>query len=165
MRRPIARAPAGFSTWIAMCVLGAASFYPANAADGVIVSVMTSCEAMVKDACQGAYGFRIDESGAFVAGPSPEGHARSGQAVETRLFVLARRALANPANSKVACPSLGPIPGTRETVTVNQKDTYLVLKGDAGTMDPRCDGSIAGLAELFGAADAAMRRHYPTPFR
>ena len=165
MRRPIARGPAGLSIWTALCVFSAASSYQANAADGVIVSVVTSCEAMVKEACQGAYGFRIDESGTFVSGPSSEGHARNGQAVETRLFVLARQSLADPANSKVACPSLGPIPGTRETVTVHLKDTFLVLKGDAGTIDPRCDGSIAGLAELFRAADAAMRRHYPTPFR
>jgi hypothetical protein len=50
-----------------------------------------------------------------VAGPSPEGRARNGQAVDTPLFALARRAVADPANSGVACPMLGPIPGTRET--------------------------------------------------
>jgi hypothetical protein len=165
VRRPIATGPAGLSLWTALGVFGAASSYPANAADGVVVSVTTSCEAMVKEACRGAYGFRIDESGAFVAGPSPERYARNGQAVEAQLFVLARRSLADPANAKVACPSLGPIPGTRETVTVNLMDRAPVLKGDARTIDARCGGSIGGLAELFRAADAAMRRHYPIPFR
>jgi hypothetical protein len=60
---------------------------------------------------------------------------------------------------------LGPILGTRETVTVSLKEKMLVLKGEAGTLDPRCGGSIDTLAKLFKAADATMRRHYPVPLR
>jgi hypothetical protein len=60
---------------------------------------------------------------------------------------------------------LGPIPGTRETITLSLKDKTLVLKGEAGTFDSRCGGSIDTLAKLFEAADATMRRHYPVPFR
>jgi hypothetical protein len=61
--------------------------------------------------------------------------------------------------------AIGPVPGTRETVTVSLKDKALVLKGEAGTLDARCGGSTDNLAELFKAADATMRRHYPAPFR
>jgi hypothetical protein len=82
-----------------------------------------------------------------------------------RLFVLARSALADPANSTPACPPLGPIPGTRETVTVSLNEKTLVLKGDSGIIDKRCGGTAGRLAELFKAADAAMRRHYPAPFQ
>ena len=60
---------------------------------------------------------------------------------------------------------LGPIPGTRETVTVSLKDKTLVLKGESGTLDTRCGGTTDTLAKLFKAADATMRRHYPVPFR
>ena len=165
MKTAIARAKVGVDLWIAISVLTVASSCPVNAADDVVVSVVASCEAMMKEHCPGAYGFRITEPGVFVAGPSPEGRARNGQAVETLLFALARRALADPANSSVACPMLGPIPGTRETVTVSLKDKTLLLKGEAGTLDWRCGGSIDTLAKLFKAADGALWRHYPVPFR
>ena len=79
-----------------------------------------------------------------------------GRRSKPPLFALARRALADPANSGVPCPMLGPIPGTRETVTVSLKDKTLVLKGEAGTLDLRCGGSIDTLAKLFKAADATM---------
>jgi hypothetical protein len=165
MKTAIARAKVGVDLWIALSVLSAASSRPLDAADDLVVSVVASCEAMLKEYCPGAYGFRIAEPGVFVAGPAPEGRARNGQAVETLLFALARRAFADPANSSIACPVLGPIPGTRETVTVSLKDKKLVLKGEAGTLDSRCGGSIDTLAKLFKAADATMRRHYPVPFR
>jgi hypothetical protein len=155
----------GVGLWIAISFLSVASSCPVDAADDLVVSVVASCEAMLKEDCPGAYGFRITEPGVFVAGPSPEGGAHSGQAVETPLFALARRALADLANASVACPMLGPIPGTRETVTVRLKDTMLVLKGEAGTLDRRCGGSVDILAKLFKAADATMRRHYRVPFR
>ena len=164
MKTAIARAKVGADVWIAISVLSVASSCPVNAADDVVVSVVASCEAMLREYCPGAAGFRITEPGVFVAGPSPEGRARNGQAVETLLFALARRALADPANSSVACPMLGPIPGTRETVTVSLKDKTLVLKGESGTLDARCSGSSGTLAELFKAADATMRRYYPAPF-
>jgi hypothetical protein len=164
MKTAITR-PMGVDLWIAISVLIVASSCPVDAADDLVVSVVASCEAMLKEYCPGAYGFRITEPGVFVAGPSPEGCARDGHAVETPLFALARQALADPANSGVACPMLGPIPGTRETVTVSLKDKTLVLKGEAGTLDSRCGGSIDTLAKLFKAADATMRRHYSVPFR
>ena len=52
-----------------MCVVGAAASWTVDAADGVIVRVDTACEAMAPDACLGAYGFRIAETGAYVARP------------------------------------------------------------------------------------------------
>jgi hypothetical protein len=165
MKTATTRAKAGVDLWIVVSVLSVTSSCPVDAADDLVVSVVASCEAMLKEYCPGAYGFRITEPSVFVAGPSPEGRARNGQAVETPLFALARRALANPANSSVACPMLGPIPGTRETITVSLKDKTLVLRGEAGTLDSRCGGSIDTLAKLFKAADATMRRHYPVPFR
>jgi hypothetical protein len=165
MKTAIAGAKVGVDLWIAISVLSVASSCLVDAADDLVVSVVASCEAMSKEYCPGAYGFRIIEPGVFVAGPSPEGRARNGQAVETLLFALARRALADPANSSVACPMLGPIPGTRETVTVSLKDKTLLLKGEAGTLDWRCGGSIDTLAKLFKAADGALWRHYPVPFR
>jgi hypothetical protein len=165
MNTAIARAMLGVRLWIAISVLSVASSCPVDAADDLVVSIMASCEAMLKEYCLGAFGFRITEPGVFVAGPSPEGRARNGEAVETPLFALAHRALADPANASVACPTLGPIPGTRETVTVSLNDKTLVLKGEAGTLDSRCGGSIDTLAKLFKAADATMRRHYPMPFR
>ena len=165
MKTAITRPKVGVDLWIAIFVLSVASSCPVDATDDLVVSVVASCEAMLKEYCPGAYGFRIAEPGVFVAGPSPEGWARNGQAVQTPLFALARRALADPANSSVACPMLGPIPGTRETITVNIKDKTLVLKGEAGTLDSRCGGSIDTLAKLFKAADATMRRHYSVPFR
>ena len=165
MKTANARAKVGVDLWIATFVLSMAWSCPVDAADDLVVAVVASCEAMLKEYCPGAYGFRITEPGVFVAGPSPEGRARNGQAVETPLFTLARRALADPANSSVACPMLGPIPGTRETVTVSLKDKTLLLKGEAGTLDWRCGGSIDTLAKLFKAADGALWRHYPVPFR
>jgi hypothetical protein len=42
---------------------------------------------MAPDACLGAYGFRIAATGAYVAGPSPDGRARNGQAAESQLFM------------------------------------------------------------------------------
>lgn len=165
MNATIARGKAGVDLWIAISVLSLTASCPVDAADDVVVSVVASCEAMLKEYCLGAYGFRITESGVFIAGPSPEGRARNGRAVETPLFGLARRALADPANSSVTCPMLGLVPGTRETVTVSLKDKTLVLRGEAGTLDARCGGSTDILAELFKAADAAMRRYYPAPLR
>ena len=165
MKTAIAGAKVGVDLWIAISVLSVASSCLVDAADDLVVSVVASCEAMSKEYCPGAYGFRITEPGVFVAGPSPEGRAHNGQAVKTPLFALARRALADPANSSVACPMLGPIPGTRETVTVSLKDKTLLLKGEAGTLDWRCGGSIDTLAKLFKAADGALWRHYPVPFR
>jgi hypothetical protein len=165
MKTANARAKVGVDLWIAISILSVASSCPVDATDDLVVSVVASCEAMLKEYCPGAYAFRITEPGVFVAGPSLEGRARNGQAVEAPLFALARPALADPANSNVACPVLGPIPGTRETVTVSLKDKTLVLKGEAGTLDSRCGGSIDALAKLFKAADATMRRHYPVPFR
>jgi hypothetical protein len=164
MRGRVPNPNEGTITWAVMCVVGAAASWPVDAADGVIVRVDTTCEAMAPDACLGAYGFRIAATGAYVAGPSPDGRARNGQAAESQLFMLARRALADPAKSAAACPALGPIPGTRETVTVSLNETTLVLKGDSGIIDKRCGETASHLAELFRAADAAMRRHYPVPF-
>jgi hypothetical protein len=135
-------------TWTVMCVVGAAASWTVDAADGVIVRVDTACEAMAPDACLGAYGFRIAETGAYVAGPSPDGRARNGQAAENQLFVLARGALADPAKSAAACPPLGPIPGTRETVTVSLNEKTLVLKGDSGIIDKRCGETAGHLAEF-----------------
>jgi hypothetical protein len=165
MKTAFALAKVGVDLWIAISVLSVALSCPVDAAGDLVVSVVASCEAMLKEYCPGAYGFQIREPGVFVAGPSSEGPARNGQAIETPLFALARRALADPANSSVACPMLGSIPGTRETVTVSLKDKTLVLKGEAGTLDSRCGGSIDTLAKLFKTADATMRRHYPVPFR
>jgi hypothetical protein len=155
----------GTIAWAVMCVVGAVASWPVDAADGVIVRVDTACEAMAPDACLGAYGIRFAETGTYVAGPSPDGRGRNGQAAESQLFALARRALADPANSAAACPPLGQIPGTRETVTVSLNEKALVLKGDSGIIDKRCGGTTGHLAELFKAADAAMRRHYPAPFQ
>ena len=138
MRGRIRHRNVGTIVWAVMCVVGAAASWPVDAADGVIVRVDTACEAMAPDACLGAYGIRFAEMGAYVAGPSPNGRARNGQAAENRLFVLARSALADPANSAPACPPLGPIPGTRETVTVSLNEKTLVLKGDSGIIDRRC---------------------------
>ena len=138
----------GTIAWAVMCVVGAAAAWPVDAAYGVIIRVDTTCEAMAPDACLGAYGFRIAETGAYVAGPSPDGRARNGQAAESQLFMLARRALADPAKSAAACPALGPIPGTRETVTVSLNEKTLVLKGDSGIIDKRCGETAGHLAEL-----------------
>ena len=124
MRGRIPRRNEGTITWAVMCVAGAAASWPVDAADGVIVRIDTTCEAMAPDACLGAYGIRIAETGA-----------------------------------------LGPIPGTRETVTVSLNEKTLVLKGDSGNIDKRCGEQAGHLAELFKAADAAMRRHYPVPFQ
>jgi hypothetical protein len=96
MRGRVPHPNEGTITWAVMCVVGAAASWPVDAADGVIVRIDTTCEAMAPDACLGAYGIRIAETGAYVAGPSPDGRARNGQAAENRLFALAHRALADP---------------------------------------------------------------------
>jgi hypothetical protein len=147
MKTAITRAKVGVDLWIAISVLSVASSRPVDAADDLVVSVVASCEAMLKEYCPGAYGFRITESGVFVASLSPEGGARNGQAVGTPLFALARRALADPANSSVACPMLGLIPGTRETVTVSLKDKTLVLRGG---------GAREGSSRVFEEVDSGV---------
>jgi hypothetical protein len=162
MRGPIARRKASLA--LSVFVTGAVA-WPVFAADGIVVRVKTTCEAMVPDLCQGGYGFRIDQSGAFVLGPAPDSRSHQGQGAEPRLFALAERALADPASSRLVCPPIGSIPGTRETVSVNSGDRALILKGDGGVLDPRCGPEAGRFAELFQAADAAMRRRYPAQFR
>ena len=152
---------------LALCIAGfvGALLGRAAANESFVVSVKVSCEAMVPDFCQGAYGFRIAESGAFAIGPAPDGRSRQGRAPEPRLFELARQAAADAASLNIACPGLGPIPGARETVIVNSGAKTLTLKGDGGVIDPRCGPEAGRFAELFQAADAAMRQRYPAPFK
>jgi hypothetical protein len=65
---------------IAISVLSVAVSCPVDAADDVAVSVVASCEAMLKEYCLGAHGFRIAEPGVFLqALPRRDVHAMGGQ--------------------------------------------------------------------------------------
>ena len=53
MKTPIARAKVGLDLWTAISVLSVASSCTGDAADDLVVSVVASCEAMLKDYCPG----------------------------------------------------------------------------------------------------------------
>ena len=57
MKTAIARAKVGVDLWIAISVLSAASSCPVDAAGDLVVSVVASCEAMLKEYCPGLIWF------------------------------------------------------------------------------------------------------------
>ena len=112
MKTAFALAKAGVDLWIAISVLSVALSCPVDAAeDDLVVGVVASCEAMLKEYCPGAYGFRITEPGVFIAGPSSEGPARNGQAVETPAIRAGAPGARRPRQleaSRVPCSGLFP---------------------------------------------------------
>lgn len=134
----------------------------------LIVTVSTSCEAMVPAYCRGRFGFRVTGDGAFLVGPEPNGRSVSGhlQNVESRrLRSAATRVLAGINARSVECNIRPEIPGVSENVDLSANGRTVVLRGGGGRLGPGCaPGDAMADARLFRLVDRLMRRYYPYPF-
>jgi hypothetical protein len=135
----------------------------------LIVTVSTSCEAMVPAYCQGRFGFRVTGDGAFLVGPEPNGRSVSGHlrdAESRALRSAAAQVLAGvSASLSVECNIRPEIPGVGESVEVSANDRTVVLRGSGGRLGHGCaPGDATADARLFRLVDRLMRRYYPDPF-
>jgi hypothetical protein len=134
----------------------------------LIVTVSTSCEAMVPAYCQGRFGFRITDDGAFDVGPEPNGRSVSGHlrdAERRALRSAAAQMLAGISALSVECNIRPEIPGVGETIEVSANGRTVVLRGSGGRLGRDCaPGDAMADAKLFRLVDGLMRRYYPHPF-
>jgi hypothetical protein len=139
-----------------------------EAAEAASIALTTTCEAMVPAYCQGAFGFRLSATGAWQAGPSPDGRLSAGRLTrleQSRLEAAVDQVLNRRPTSTEQCPSRPTsIPGVTETLIISDVMGRIVLRGSAGKIDPSCGAATRVNAALFGLVDSLMRRYYPKPF-
>lgn len=131
------------------------------------VREQTQCEAMNPAACVGAYGFKVNADGTYLAGPSPSGRAVSGQISEQELASLSPFVIADIASSSTsACEASTHLPGSADKVRVVESnksfyDSYSYI-GTTGQICYRGDRSVA--FELHNQLHFLMMKYYPANF-
>jgi hypothetical protein len=134
----------------------------------ITVAVTTTCEAMVPASCQGAFGFQIFGSGAWRAGPAPDGRASAGRLTELEALAIqiaGAHALQGWELGANECPARPTTPpGVMETVIVANRTHRITLRGVGGKLDPSCGAVSSAASVLFEIADKIMRYSYPRPF-
>jgi hypothetical protein len=137
-------------------------------AEAASIILTTTCEAMVPAYCQGAFGFRLSVTGAWQAGPSPEGRLIAGRLTrleQSHLDATVDQVLNRRPISTQQCPSRPTsIPGVTETLIISDVMQRIILRGSSGKIDPYCGASTPLNAALFRFVDRLMRRYYPKPF-
>lgn len=132
-----------------------------------VVTVTTTCEAMVPAYCQGAFGFDVSMTGQWKAGPTPDGKSRSGSITRDELANLKTAVAAALSASSQKSPDCAArpmmVPGVSELVTVTLAPQKVILRGSAGHLDRFCKNIDVTETQLFDLVDHLMRKYYPTP--
>lgn len=132
------------------------------------VREQTTCEAMQDDYCLGRYGFTIEHSGIFIAGPSGGGSKVQGQIELSklrRLRELIGQVSSSLPNSKRIC-SRGGLPGIKDQVDITFSGGSVVrvydLGGRVGTL---CYvGKWSQVRAFHDYLHGLMAFYYPVPF-
>jgi hypothetical protein len=132
------------------------------------VREQTTCEAMQDDHCLGRYGFTVEASGRFIAGPSDRGSKVEGTiepAELQRIASLAGRFSPQLGPGQKNC-SLRTLPGIRDQVDIAFSDGAVVRTYDlGGTPGKLCYiGAWSQAQRLHDVLHKLMSRYYPVPF-
>jgi hypothetical protein len=126
----------------------------------------TTCEAVAPGSCIGEYGFTIDATGHFTAGPSPTGLHVEGQLPNVELRKL-QQAIANVGvkSTKETCIASRLVPGSSERMTLTSSDgrERVVYRRENPTQT--CfGGNREAATRLHDVMQALMAEHYPQHF-
>jgi hypothetical protein len=133
------------------------------------ISERTTCEIVVAANCSGLYGFSINQSGAFVAGPSPTGTTVQGNISTDELNILSAAATAylTSAASQTGCQSTSGVPGTSDlivlsTTAISQVQVFASNAQQPGVVCISADATKA--KALSDSAQQLRSKYYPNPF-
>lgn len=131
------------------------------------VREQTQCEAVAPGSCIGEYGFTVDPSGHFVAGPSPSGLRVEGQlsADETRDLQRAVRFTMLQGKTAETCIASRNIPGSTERLTLtttNGHERIIYRREAPAQLCYRGDKDTA--THLHDVMQRLMAEHYPQHF-
>lgn len=134
----------------------------------VQVTEHTSCEALLRQYCTGAFGFTVQSDGRFTVGPAENGATLTGALTESeRMQVQAD--VAQVSSNLAASPQcdLAPtIPGSSDQIDLTDPRLWPVRVYDlGGTPGNVCyRGARDQAARLHTDLGALMARYYPRPF-
>ena len=131
------------------------------------VRVKTTCEAVAPGSCIGEYGFTVDPSGYFVAGPSPAGLRVEGQlsADESNGLQRAVRFAILQGQNAETCIASHNIPGSTERLTLtttNGHERIIYRREAPAQLCYRGDKDTA--THLHDVMQRLMAEHYPQHF-
>ncbi len=131
------------------------------------VREQTSCEVVAPGSCIGEYGFTVDATGQFTAGPSPGGLRVDGKLPPNELLDLQRavRAALRHANAAENCIASRNIPGSTErlTITTTNGREHVVYRRESPSQ--LCfAGDRTAATHLHDVMQRLMAEHYPQHF-
>jgi hypothetical protein len=132
------------------------------------ISEKTTCEAMNPDDCSGGYGFLIDQTGRFTAGPSLAGMVLQGTITADELNTLSVDANAYLASviQLAPCSAVPSVPGVADLITLltstGAKITVLDVGALSGGTCAIADDTKASALELY--LQQLRGKYYPVPF-
>jgi hypothetical protein len=146
------------------------------------IGAQDSCEALERRACRGAFGFVMQLSGHYIAGPGPDGKTVEGQVSDAELAQL--RAHADALAAAARADANGQCATEAVTVPGISHFVNLELAGDAATLAVRTtgrapgattgepvtvnfcwfNGQVGATRDLLGDIDALKTKYYPALF-
>ena len=134
------------------------------------ISEQTSCEVLNPAYCSGLYGFAIDKTGAFTAGPSPGGEVVQGKITVDELSALS--AAANnylmSVTQQASCQLNPAFPGVGDIITMvttNMNELGVYISGGGVPPNFTCvSADMDRTAALISSVQQLRRKYYSVPF-
>jgi hypothetical protein len=128
----------------------------------------TTCEAVAPGSCIGEYGFKIDASGKFTAGPSPDGLHVQGALTPGELEKL-QKAIEDDAakgpNLPEMCTASRMVPGTSNRLTLTSRNGRDRVVYRRERPNETCfTGNRDTATKLHDVMQGLMAEHYPQHF-
>ncbi len=128
----------------------------------------TTCEAVAPASCIGEYGFAIDASGNFTAGPSPDGLHVQGTLPPAELQKLEKAIeedAAKGANLPEMCIASRLVPGSSDRLTLTSKNGRDRVVYRRERPNETCfTGNRDAATKLHDVMQGLMAEHYPQHF-
>jgi hypothetical protein len=126
-----------------------------------------TCEALNPMFCKGAYGFNVDNTGAFTCGPNQAGQVTHGQILANELSELSTQAQAvNLTSNQSVCQPSERLPGSDDTINLASSSGANLLVYDwTGALGRTCyKGELTSSKKLHDDLNALMLKYYPVQF-
>ena len=129
----------------------------------------TTCEAVAPGSCIGEYGFTIDASGNFTAGPSPDGGLHMQGKLPPAELQKLQKAIeddaAKGANLPEMCTASRAVPGTSDRLTLTSRSGRDRVVYRREKPNETCfTGNRDAAGKLHDVMQALMAEHYPQHF-